>query len=223
MNYVELVDRLRVLSAASGHEIKTVQQGMRPEAIRLAQWVQDAWVDIQLMHDDWKFRQEVAAHVLEVNSNVLNTSEYQSSQIAEWKVDQIRISQPGEGISESQLLNSVPWDTFKNQQGLMVKQRDKPCDCSVRPQDNAVVIYPAADKAYPVFYEYIREPQMLVHDDDEPIIPEHFHRLIVYEAMLSYGFYEVATEVLEEAKRHRTRLLQDLRKRMLPGITAGSL
>ena len=223
MNFVELVDDLRKKAGASGHRITTIQEGLRPEAERLTDAIRDAWVDIQIMHDEWSFREEVAVHVTEVNSNVLNSGEYQSSQIAVWKIDSIRIAEPGEGLTESLPVCPVPWETFKRQQGLKLEDRDKPIECSVRPQDNALMLYPAADAAYPVFYEYVRNPQILKHDDDVPIISEHLHRLIVYEAMLTYAFYEVATEVLEEAKRHRQRLLHEMNKRFLPTVRLGTL
>jgi len=135
----------------------------------------------------------------------------------------MRISEPRKGIGDSTELCPMDWDEFQALYGTLITRQGKPNACAVRPHDKALVLYPAADKNYPIYYEYIRSAQQLKKDADVPIMPEDFHMLIVYDALLDYAFYEPAPEAAQEGKRKQKRLMNRLMRAELPGITVGGI
>ena len=80
---------------------------------------------------------------------------------------------------------------------------------------------PGADVAYTLYYDYQTEPVELEDNIDVPACPKKFHMVIVYEAMQKYGRYEIAPEILSEAKTDGDRLMFRLKLDQLPPITFG--
>ena len=152
MNFLQLVESLRIEVAASGRPITTLQGGLAAETNRLKRWVASAWNDIQLAHTDIK-----------------------------------RFDSP----------EHEPYDPTVI---------GKPTSFTVHPQTEAVHLTMTPDLAYELFYDYRRTPQVLVADDDTPIMPSRYHELIVGWAMLKYGYHEVASEKLAASKEIVGRL-----------------
>ncbi len=62
----------------------------------------------------------------------------------------------------------------------------------------------------------------MVLDGDMPDMPPNLHMLIVYKAMIYYGLYEAASEVLGRGELQYNILMAQLERRELPGITMGT-
>jgi hypothetical protein len=75
------------------------------------------------------------------------------------------------------------------------------------------------DTDYTLFGEYYAKPQELAENDDVPLLPSHYHMLIVYKAMMLYAGYENAPDVFAAGQLHYQQMLADLEQDQLPSMT----
>ena len=156
-----------------------------------------------------------------VNASLLQPSEYLAGNVNEWKEYTFRISEPGGGYLASAPLNFMEYDLWQRTDGLAVGTAGKPRSITVRPKDNAILVSPSADKAYELYYDYVREPQILLLDTDIPIITVSLHMLIVYEALTRYGAFEAAPEIVLSARNNAHVLRGAMERLYLPALTIG--
>lgn len=85
--------------------------------------------------------------------------------------------------------------------------------------DKRLLIAPAPDTdAYSVTADYWARPTELTADDDEPSMPEQFHMLIVWRALLEVASFDAAPEVETRAKRNLKTIWTDLVEDQAPRI-----
>lgn len=223
MNLLALTNQLRVECGVSGPSLSTVQnQTSTTENSRLTAWVKQAWIDIQTSKEDWLFLREN----FQFNTTALTWS-YSStaaglSDFGNWKRDSFRCSTVGQNYADEQLLNYMDWTTYRNlyQYGNMRSTYARPVVVSIQPsKDLAFGSIP--DAAYTIVGEYYTQPVGLSADTDSPAIPDRFHMMIVYRAMMYYAGYESAPEVLERGTSEYARLYSRLEIDQLPTIVSG--
>jgi len=223
MNFLELVDDLRIQCGASGRAPATLQGALPTETDRFRRWVNSAWNDIQISHTDWRFLFIESSHTMAVNSRVLNQTEYAAGNVAEWMVDTFRIADPAKPRMDSQPLPFVPYYEWRDNEGRDTTITGKPSTFTIDPMTEAILLAPTSDKAYVLFYDYWKNPQVLVANNDVPIIPKRFHDLIVAWAMKKYGYHEAASEKLQQANEVISRLYPALEMDQLPAMNVGTL
>lgn len=221
MTFLELINRYKRECGVSGVDIDDVDT-VSGEMLRLRDWIVSAWVDIQNLHaGQWSFLRTSSSHTMAASDSLLDINEWEAGAVNRWKIDSFRISEPGEGRGTSVPLEYLPYDQFVVSVGLDPSETNKPKWFTVRPNDKAIIVAPAADAAYSIFFDYLSEPVELEDSTDEPACPAKYHMLIVYEAMLSYGGFEAAPEVIGRAKAKRAELLFAMKMDCLPMITFG--
>ena len=91
--------------------------------------------------------------------------------------------------------------------------------------DQSLCLGPPPNGNYTITGDYWMAPSLMVADTDVPLgLPTRWHLLIVYLAMLKYGFYESAGDVLQRAQAERDRLYRQLEAGRLPRMGfAGAL
>lgn len=218
--FVQLVDDLRVESGASGRTITTVQGNLPAEVARFKKWTADAWLDIQRRQErHWKFLfKESSGFTVPLGATVLNPTEYAAGDIAEWDYGSFRLAPAGGARKDSQPLRFADYFQFRDCIAIDTSVERKPEVITVHPNTEALHIWPAADAEYVLFYDYRRQPQELDDDDDVPIMPDRFHDLIVFWALLKYGTHEAAPEVITRAKAERDALYADLMTDQMPEV-----
>lgn len=223
MDFLEIVNKVRIEAGASGRTIETVQGTLPAEIQRLKNWTIDAWNDIQMMHPHWNFHYIESTHDCEVGLAILNQTEYAAGDVAEWMVNSFRIALPGETRRESQPLLYLNYYDWRDNAGLLVEESRKPDSFTVHPRTEAVHLSSTPDLAYLLWYDYRRTPQSLEANTDVPIIPARYHDLIVAWAVKKYGWHEAASEKLQSANEVINRLLPALELDQLDEVTLGTL
>ena len=224
MNFLELVNSLRIEAGASGRAIDTLEApGLAAETDRFKRWIASAWNDIQIQHTDWNFHLVESTHTLEVGVTVLNMTEFMAGDVAEWMVNTFRITQPASTRMLSQTMQYIDYYYWRNGEGMDTTREGMPQSFSIQPQTEAIHLSMTPDKAYDIFYDYRRTPQRLTEDLDVPIIPIRYHELIVAWAMRKYGYHEVASEKLAQSMEIIGRLFPALEMDQLPEITLATL
>ena len=199
MTYLELVRRLARGVGASG----TIQslQAAEGEAKRLADWVNQAWLEIQLARDTWSWRLNEFEVSVPAGTSVVNTATVTD------------FYKPLNGFIYGKFSNTSTWlplqfvdfQTWQSYVRSRQASHGQPTNYTQR-FDRNIELYPIPNQNYAVRGLYVRKPQRLVNDFDEPILPEEYHQLIVYQAMMLYAQYEAAPEIFQAGVQGYNRL-----------------
>ena len=93
----------------------------------------------------------------------------------------------------------VPWVSAHDYREQNFDHTYAPPSCYTVDPLNNFLLGPTPDTDYALRGPYWRSNQTLAADDDEPEMPADYHMLIVWNALINYGYNEVANEVLSKA------------------------
>lgn len=204
MNYLELAVKLRERVASQGAG-PTTTAGQTGIMLRIVNWINEAYAEIQRKWTDWKFRWFEGRITTAIGTNTYAMP----SDIGGWfkdcfYYDGCRL--PVMSWAEYRLERDS-WDTANpgEPQILVIKP------------DGSLLILPTPDDVYSIRFEGYRSIQVLSQNDDLPILPTDFHMLIVYKAMEYYGFHQGAEETVAESRALYAPMLQVLEASQLNG------
>lgn len=222
MNFLALTNQLRVECGVSGPALTTVQAlTSTTENSRLAVWIQTAWNDIQTSKEDWLFLRKTFSFSTVAQQSAYTAAEAGLTDMGNWKLDSFRCSSLG-SYTDEQLMNYMDWTTYRNLYlyGSMRTTYTRPVVMTVTPaKDLGFGAIP--DQAYTINAEYFTTPVTLSDDTDSPSAPTRFHMIVVYRAMMYYGGYEAAPEVLSRGSEEYQRLYSRLEIDQLPTMVNG--
>lgn len=227
MNYLQLAQRLATECGVVGI-IPTVsnQVGMYQKLIN---WTNDAWVEIQGMHDNWNWMRKQFAF-----NTVASTGDYAPASTTNtvtaalmtdlryWWKDTFRCQKVSIGVQDEQWLVEWEYQIFRNTYRFNVQVNGRPVVFAIKPNGKEVMLGQVPDDIYKISGEYQCLPTSLSIDADTPGMPAHLHLAIVYKAMQSYGLYEAAPEVLNRGNVEFSRLMNQLEREQLPELYLGN-
>lgn len=207
MNFLTLCQRTREKCGVSGTGPSTVL-GQTGELLRIVNWVNEAWLDIQNEEDNWDWMRSDFSLQLVANTQAyaptVATDTVASAAITNfraWREDTFRIYDPAVGLTSEGFILPWDWDRFRNFYNYQAQPAGKPSVFAIRPRDKALAFGNTPDYGYVVRGEYQKGAWLMAADADIPDIPSDNHLLIVYRAMMKYGAYENAPEVYSEGER----------------------
>ena len=237
MTYLQLVQMLAEKCGATAPSTVISQSG---EALRLVNWVADAWNEIQTMSQQWKWmRNEFSFQtIVDVNKNAYTPSSDGSgnpnvglTDHSEWHKDTFRLYLTSTGRAGEVFLKNWDYANWRDVWGFGVNATllMRPIVWAERPRDLAIVFGAAPNAIYTITGEYQRKPLVMSMNTDVPGVvavtdrglPDRFHRLIVYRAMMMYGAYEAAAEVRGEGQQNYSTMLSALKADQLPSFSLG--
>ncbi len=224
--FLQLCAKLRQETTDSGTGPTTVV-GQTGELARFVSWVCDSYTELQQDRDDWLFLRKSFT----VNT-VAGTGEYAYgactdtatsaliSRFSRWYRDTLRCYLSSAGVASEYRLIPLEWDVFRRLYRSGPQTDGQPVYVSFDPTDR-IALGPEPSAVYVVTGDCQKGPQTLALDADEPEMPSRFHNLIVYEAMIRYGFNRVAPEALQFAQAEGSRLRGALELSQLPRMSVG--
>lgn len=230
MNYLQLTQRLaRECGVAGTGPVST--QNQTGEAARLANWINTAWMEIQGLHDTWGFLrksfeftalQGVGDYTPDGGPGVgagLTDFRY-------WFKETLRCWRSAIGFDDEQWMVEWEYQVFRNTYRFNANRtlQGRPLVFAMQPNSKALMLGPLPDDTYTVIGEYQARPVPLVNDTDEPDLgtSTELQMIIVYKAMMSYGLYEAAPEVIQRAQVQYQRLLNQLEREQLSEVYYGN-
>jgi len=220
MTYLELCVRAREEAGITGSGPTSVT-GQTGQLLRLVNWVQQAWVEIQLMRPNWNFMHSEFSFNTVVDQRDYLAADHSINDMKLWDENSFIAHETAEGESTQFPLIYLKYATWRDtyRVGMNVRTSDKPVYITVLPT-NKIRFEPAPDKVYTIEGDYKRSTQYITADADELTnFPDDFHMLIVWQALKYYGHYENAPEVLEEAEVNFDNLLFRLEIEQLPEMS----
>lgn len=204
MTFLELCRRLRqeVGAAGAGPASVSSQSG---EYARLVAWIQQAWHEIQLERHRWRFAWAEAAIATEPGFRAYSPPE----DLDEWDEATLKCS--------GRTLRVLSWGEFRERHSGD-SGRAHPRDITQKPDGTLVLDTSPEQPDQLLTFEYWRTPQTLTGGTDVPRLPERYHMVIVYRAMLYYALYENAGEVAQAARSGEAKILTEMEKLELPSM-----
>ena len=195
MTFLELCQEVVRLGGISGTgpANTTSQTG---EYRRVVMFVSEAYEEICSQHFDWDFLwgQEVASVSTEIVPAPAN--------LGIW--DAQRLFLDGAALTSIVHAEYVP-ETLSN---------SRPYGAVIRP-DGSLQLVPAPDTSYDIIFDYFKAAPTLSADNDVPLMPERFHRVIVGRAMVSLGNFEAAEDIKQQGVELYQKYLMSLEAHQL--------
>jgi hypothetical protein len=222
MNYLQLVQRLRQECGVSGAAPATTLNQVG-EIARLCAWINAAWMDVQLTHNDWFFLRQPFAFNTVAGKQAYTPSDAGLASFSNWKRDSLRLYSQALGVGNEMILPYVGYDTLRDLYmfGQMRTTTQRPVMFSIDPQKK-LVLGATPDLVYVVNGEYYALPSDMALDADTPAMPAQYHMAIVYRAMTHYGEFEAAPEVYQHGDSEFKKMLARLELDQLPTMTFGA-
>jgi hypothetical protein len=227
MTYLQLCQRAAMECDISGAGPTTVA-GNTGELNRICTWVAQAWTDLETSHEDWGWMLKDMSFV-----TVNGQAEYTPAQcgitalawdFGVWVRNRFRNYVTAVGTDSEVIMDSdCTYDGWRNNYnyGATRNTRTRPLVVAIHPNQQNLLLGPYPTGDYTVTGQYYRAPMPLVDEADVPDIPEQFQMAIVYMAMISYGSYESAPEVLSRGETKLAQIMQKLDLSRLPDVGFG--
>lgn len=222
MNRLELAQTLRSDAGISGSDDTTINPS--GEWADIVRWIDRAWKDIQLRNSGtWNWmRKSVSFNTIANQSTYDPTAAPMSlTDFGNWVNYTFRVYQGGEIGNQLDLVHWQSYERFRNSYllGSLITEASRPNDVVIAP-NKSIILYPVpSDTSFTVTADYYSKPQVLALDTDTPNMPEEFHELILYRALMFASQVEGAVDNYsigeKEFKAMYTRLAIDQLPRMV--------
>jgi hypothetical protein len=223
---------------ASGSAIQTALPtvvGATGSLGRIVGWVNDAWTDIEMDHDDWDWMRSSnllgagvsfqtipgqASYPLGTGPGTVGVG---VEAFGKWDRETFRDFTTASGFQNEMFLDEIPYDAWRNSYmlGAMRTVQTRPVVIAVGP-DQSLCLGPPPNGQYTVTGDYFVAPQVMVADADVPLgLPTRFHMLIVYRVMQKCGQYESAQELYARGSEENAGMYAQLMAVRAPKVSFG--
>lgn len=223
--FLQLVQDLARQSGtlAGGTTLASVS-GVSGRADKLVNWTKQAWTDIQNQRVDWQWMYDTFSDALLVDTLRYTGSSFNLTRLRKWAIDTpvwqpITLYDSTLGQSDESAINYIPFNLWRSRYDRGTHDHTRPVEYSISPT-NELCIGPKPDAAYVIRGEYWKTPQTLSANSDEPEMPERFHQLIVYRAMMLMAGGDESAPTFQFAKPEYDRLFNQLCIEQLPAPSA---
>lgn len=229
ISYLELVRKLaREVELTSSAAIPTDVTTQTGQLLRMVEWVRDAYSDIQLRHDAWRWMRKSFTLTTTPSDGTYESGDAIDDETGLpisrfrfwWAHDQsnpFKCYLQSSGIGTQYWLSWLCWEDFNYLYNIGTQNPSMPAHVSVDNDDN-LRIGPKPLGVCVVTGDYQRDNQILTAAADEPEMPTDYHGLIWRWAMKKYGANSVAAEIYARADDEATRTMRALERRQLPMI-----
>lgn len=224
MNFLQLCQQAREDCGISGTGPTSVSN-QSGEYLRIVNWVNKAWEDIQNWNENWEWmRKEFTLQTVASQREYLPSAAVTDH--SRWHGDTLRIYKTAEGQGTEQYLAEMGYEDFRNsyQFGAMNTLTGRPMVFAERPRDLALLLGAIPDGVYTVYGEYQQAAQRMVANADVPgggAFPAEFHQMIVDRAVMKYAAFEGAGALYGTAQVDFKERMRGLEKAKLPSFSYG--
>lgn len=220
LTYLQLCQRLRRECVGVSGVGPSTTTGQTGDMQRIVEWVASAYEDVQNLHTNWNFlRQSFSFDTVAAQQDYTPT-EAGAADIGEWRKDRMTVYLTAGGVGGETYLTPYQWQDFHDAYlfSTLRSQQGFPVSVGIKP-DRGLALWPIPGDVYTVRGEYWRAPHAMAADDDVPILPEKYHMLIVWRALVFYAGHAAAPETFTVGQQEHRRMLSMMRRAELPEVT----
>ena len=216
MNKLGMCNRLRQETSISSADLTTTI-GVSAGSLRLVNWIDQSWEELQNNRSWLWMRKTFTLPVVSGQKSYVHgdcsDDDGAVARLKRWhfesKSNPPWIYKTSAGPNSSTPMNYLDWADFNNLFNLNNSAPGHPSFITVAP-DRSIVIGPEPNDDYVITGEYMRSAKVLDLDTDEPELPEEYHMLIVFMAMIDLGHHEVADEIIQRAEMKKSLYMRQL-------------
>lgn len=219
--FLDLCKRLRLESGTAGNGPNALD-GQSAEYQRLIGWVNTAWVDLQGMHNDWKWMRSSLSFPTVHGQGAYSPAECGALDFGRWDQDTFRCFDAAVGPKSETFMDWQDYDAWRNtyEYGANRFVFTRPGTITILP-DQSIGLGPASAAGYVITGDYYRAATEMVAGTDIPDIPDQYRMAIVWKALEMYGFYEESAFVITRAQRFLKPIISRMEIEQLPGMKFG--
>ena len=207
MNWLQLTQEVKRESGLGNANSIVAYSTATGDDLRMFQWVQWAARDIFLSREDWRFRRGMATCASTTTVTNTAATQFGLTDFASWKTatDQYKPTayRVSDGIAQEKALIWLEYDDFRDEFLTGQQSTGGLQYWSIGP-DESFLVGPTPDAAHFIRADYVKDYQALTEDSSTPAIPSRWHSLIVWRALMEYGGFDAASEVMARAERNYT-------------------
>ena len=222
--YLQLANSLISKCGISGGSIASVSN-QTGEAGRVVSWINEAYTQIQLAFPDWYWMRSNVSFSTTANQGAYPSPgrHYRPCQLEDGFISLLRHI---DGRAQRVFLERMDYDTFRDIYlfGNLDCRTPGLRSFPLRRTTPSIWGWPRIRRITRLWASISKQPTTLVNSTDTPAMPSQFHNIIVYKAMMMYGMYEAAQEVVIEGTNLYNQMLRRLVRDQLPDAeSAGAL
>lgn len=229
MNYLELAQMVARESGTISGTLPSSVDSQTGRLLKIVNWVDIAWRHIQNKRNAWLWMRDdfdAPNAVTSAGTKRYTAASWNLDRWAEWITDDdtVTLYEQAEGVSDEGLITYLPWNEYKTLYDRGEQTNDRPVHFSVSPAGE-FCLGPIPDDTYVVRGQYRKSPQKLKDNDDTPEMPERFHELIAWYALILLAEHDEGQFHTAIAQRRYRDLMSELERDQLPRvhIAAGPL
>lgn len=224
MNRLQLAQRLRQECGVSGTGPATTINQVG-EMKRLVDWIDQAWLEIQEKRPNWNWMTESFSFNTTASQYEYTATEAGiSATFANWRSgdDSLRSYLASAGVGSEVHMYEMGYRQFRDFYLFSSRTYSlgQPINFAVSPK-KTLLLGPNPALVYTIRGEYYTLPVAMASDTDSPSMPDRFHMLIVYKAMIYYGMFEAAPEVVQRGTDGFNAMIKRLEEDQLFDIELG--
>lgn len=222
MNYLQLCQNYCSELGIAGGRGPTTVVGQQGELLNVTRWIRDACLDLDNMHQDWRYLHTEYRGVIPAGSRFPGPPVTPPGvQVRRWDRDSLVLDYES---TKAQPMHWERWEQFRKlrQLGSAHTTVGRPTIFTVQ-ADNSLKVFPTAQVDYLLFGEFWRRPVPLQQDTDEPAMPEEYHRVILCRAAIMYGNREDAPEIIAGMEAEYVSILTRLQSDQLNGDSESTM
>lgn len=214
MTFLQLV-QFAMARAGVRDELPTTLVGADGMDLDFSRWVADAWYELQLekKNPPWFFRTALD-QTLTINASDDDYAMPAGLTTIDWRTVTIYLT----AKTDETPVCYIPYYEWRVGLDTRATQEARPRYITERP-DGVIQVWPVPDQEYTLRFDGVNELDELTVDTDEPAgLPEEFHRVIAWDAVVRYALHHEDGSMLQNATQQHRTLYDKLNARQLPPV-----
>ncbi len=225
--YLELSQALARESGTVSGTNPTAVSGQVGRLLKIVEWIVEADVAIQNLHTGWLWKQKTFSGTTTASSAKYAPTSFSITDLREWLRDDLETGyQPhtiyltATGVSDERPLREITWQQWRSTYGRGSQTNNYPTVYAISPA-REFCLGAIPDATYTVQGEYAQNAVRMTADGDTPGMPEEFHDVIVWRALMMLAEFDEARDQRTTAVLKYNELLEDLQHSQLPQAYLG--
>jgi hypothetical protein len=221
--FLELAKKVAAESGTvggDGQPLSVVNQSGR--LLKIVNWTSEAWTEIQNRRSAWQFMQGEYSGATLAGQQRYAGSDFGAARFATFDHGSMDAGSPtiyltADGPDAEGPLRYLSWKTLfgTHLKGANRTKSGKPTHYAIAPSGE-MVLWPIPDASYTISGTYRKTPQVLAANGDIPDMPERFHELIKWQALLQLAMFDESLNQFPLWRITHARLMSDLERDQLP-------
>lgn len=212
MTLLDMVNHVRQEAGVAYPEL-TALTNASEETARIRGWIIREWERLQAERSDWLFMRKRFSQTLTVGNRVVPLITGLDRPLMRGAT--VRLLD-----SDESHIDVLDQEVFRatHQMGEARTESGRPKAITQDVEAQQLLVAPTPDAAYIVEFYGTKSIQTLSDDDDVPAFPATFHPLIEARALIRYGTFYAAPEVIARAQEAEDVLYSRLVEEMVPEV-----